>query len=146
MRRHIPVLAEAFRFYGAFVWGITGLVAVLMATMGVAVGALEGFTAGLTLLIPAVFAVAMGGGMGAMYRKVGAGLHAHRPWARYAALVLSVLVLGDLPFGLPLGLLGLGVLLDGEASAAFDAPTATEVGSDTVDVGRRAARRARQLA
>ena len=32
------------------------------------------------------------------------------------ALVLSVMVLGDLPFGLPLGLLGLGVLLDGEAA------------------------------
>jgi hypothetical protein len=126
MRRHIPVLAEAFRFYGAFVWCVTAAVALLMTTMAAGLGVVEGLGPAAALMIPAVFAVLGGGIVGAAYRRVGTGLHAHRPWARYVAVVLSVMVLGDLPFGLPLGLLGLGVLLDADAAGAFEGPTEPE--------------------
>ena len=145
MRRHIPTLAEAFRFYGAFVWFVTGLSVVLMGTMSVGVGAFEGIEAALVLWIPLLFAFLGGGALGALYRRVGDGLHAHRPWARYAALVLSVMVLGDLPFGLPLGLLGFGVLLDGEAAAAFE-PTAPEPPVTAEATRQRRPTRARQVA
>jgi len=146
MRRHIPTLADAFRFYGAFVWFVTGLSAALMTTMSLGVGALEGIQPALVLCIPLLFTLLGGGALGALYRRVGDGLHAHRPWARYAALVLSVLVLGDLPFGLPLGLLGLGVLLDGEAAAAFEPTASTPVARETRAARRVQAARARQVA
>ncbi len=150
MRRHIPVLAEAFRFYGAFVWFATGLAAVLMATVAAGVGVVEGLMPAATLLIPLVFALVGGGLLGALYRHVGAGLHARRPWARHVAVVLSVMVLGDLPFGLPLGLLGLGVLLDADAARAFEphaaaAPPTQETHQDTAH-GRLRGQRARHVA
>jgi len=149
MRRHIPVLAEAFRFYGAFVWFVTGLVAVLMTTMAAGIGVVEGLLPAMTLLIPLVFALVGGGLLGALYRHVGVGLHARRPWARYVAVVLSVMVLGDLPFGLPLGLLGLGVLLDADTARAFAPQMATpQPTQETEDAAhdRLRGHRARQVA
>ena len=114
--------------------------------IGIVDGALEGIQPALVLCIPLLFTLLGGGALGALYRRVGDGLHAHRPWARYAALVLSVLVLGDLPFGLPLGLLGLGVLLDGEAAAAFEPTASTPVARETRAARRVQAARARQVA
>lgn len=118
MRRHLPVLAQAFRFYGAWVTALTALASVVSFTVLTAV---DSVALGAVLAVP-VFA--MGAAMGGLYVAVGRGLDARRPWARIAGLVLSVLVIGDLPVGMALGIFGLGVLSDDEVTAAFANPVA----------------------
>jgi len=117
LRRHLPVLAHAFRFYGAWVFGLTVAASVVGSAL---VGLLiDGWLAALV----AVPAMSTGALIGAAYVGVARGLDARRPWARWAGLGLSALAIGDLPFGMALGLLGLGVLTDQEVAACFDDPT-----------------------
>jgi len=116
LRRHLPVLAHAFRFYGAWVFG---LCAVAAALGGVTLGLLEAWWLAATFFVPTV---AFGAAMGGSFVAVGRGLDQRRPWARWAGLALSALVIGDLPVGMALGLLGFGVLADDEVAACFDDP------------------------
>ena len=123
MRRHLPVLAHAFRFYGAWIFGLTALAGTLG---GVTVGLLEAWWLSALIFVPTL---AMGTALGSSYWIVARGIDQQRPWARWAGLILSGLAIGDLPVGLALGLLGFGVLADPEVAACFDDPT--------VPVGRR---------
>ena len=52
----------------------------------------------------------------------GIGLLKFQPWARIAAIVLSVINLINLPFGTALGIYGLWVLFNKETEALFGAP------------------------
>jgi hypothetical protein len=68
--------------------------------------------------------VAIAGGMllvlaaGGIY--VGVGLMQHRPWARAAAIILSVLALFHPPFGTALGIYTLWVLLSDESGSEYN--------------------------
>ncbi len=116
MRRHLPTLAHAFRFYGAWVASVTAVVALAMFVL---VAALESVALAGLLCLPVL---AVGAVIGSAYVGVARGLDQRRPWARWAGLALSVLVLGDLPVGTALGLLGVGVLTDDDVATAFAAP------------------------
>lgn len=112
MRRHIDVLAHGLRFYGALVAAVCSIVGVGVGGLGVALGepGVAAVSVGLVLV---------GGVAAAPFLITGRGLLQRRAWARPAGLVLSILILGDLPIGASLGLLGLGVLLDDDVARAF---------------------------
>lgn len=56
---------------------------------------------------------------------IGIGLIRLRPWARIAAIVLSILSLTMIPFGTIVGVYGLWVLFNGETERLFAAASAT---------------------
>jgi hypothetical protein len=113
MRRHLPVLSQAFQFYATWIGGLTAVASLgtfaLIAALGEwqlgLLGAGAGILAGVLFALP--------------FWWTGRGLRAEREWARWLGIVLSVLVITDIPFGLGLGLLGLGTLLDDEVARAF---------------------------
>lgn len=116
MRRHLPVLAHAFRFYAAWIGALSTMVALGVFAF---LTALDSVALGLLGILPIV---GMGSAIALAYAGVARGLDARRPWARWAGLALSVLVISDLPVGMALGLLGVGVLTDDEVADAFAAP------------------------
>ena len=144
MVRHLDVLANAFRFYGALVFSISGLASVLCA-----VAALFAGEPALVLGTPVLLAA--GALIAAPFALTGRGIDRRRPWARIVGMILSVMVIGDLPFGLGLGLLGLGVLTDPEVARAFpvaarSADRADERGTADLDaVLKRASARSARL-
>jgi hypothetical protein len=116
MRRYVDTLGWAFTVYGAFIvaLAIIGCVAGLAITL--LTGDFSGEIMGVLVLaatIPPLFAVP--------FLATGWGIRGRRPWARVAGLVLSVLVITDIPIGFALGAFGLGTLLDREVRAEFAA-------------------------
>jgi hypothetical protein len=56
---------------------------------------------------------------------IGIGLIRLRPWARIAAIVLSILSLTMVPFGTIVGIYGLWVLFNSDTERLFASPSAT---------------------
>ena len=112
MLRHLDVVAHALRFYGALVGAIFSVMALLVGTLAVATGEPA-------LLIAAPLMMGFGALFSVPFIVTGRGLLQGRPWARIAGIVLSMLIITDLPIGMSLGILGLGVLLDEEVAHAF---------------------------
>jgi hypothetical protein len=116
MRRYIDTLGWAFTVYGAFIVAVS----VLACIAGLALTLLTDVPAGevalavaLAATIPPLFA--------APFLATGWGIRGRRPWARIAGIVLSVLVITDIPIGFALGAFGLGTLLNREVRAEFAA-------------------------
>ncbi len=135
MRRHVDVLGHGFRFYGMLIMVIMAVVSALMVGLGLAF-------AEMVPMILGSFQLVFGLALGLPFVLTGRGILDGRPWARTLGLVLSVLMLGDFPIGMSLGVLGLGVLMDEEVAADFAAerPALKTVGRD------RALTRARRFA
>ena len=115
MRRSVSALAVGFAGYGALIVGILAFLALglglLGATGGIAVGELA-----LALAIVAVAAV----GFGCPFLLTAWGLHHRRAWARWPALALALLVVGNAPLGTLLGGYTLYTLLAEEGVAELD--------------------------
>lgn len=125
MQTHVRVLAVLHIVFGAMglvagigmlvlFGGLAGLAAINDRSGDAAaalpiLGAIGGliFVLALVLSLPEIIA--------------GVGLINYRPWARILAIVLSVLMLLQLPFGTALGFYGLWVLLSAEGAALFGA-------------------------
>lgn len=112
MRQHLDVVAHGFRFYGSLIAAVGLLVGI--GILGAGVWAGEPVIA---LLGPMV-AVGLGA-IGTPWLWTGRALLRGEPWARPAGIALSVVMLGDVPVGASLGVLGLGVLLDRDVTADF---------------------------
>ncbi|MBW1878999.1 MAG: hypothetical protein JRJ84_11595 [Deltaproteobacteria bacterium] len=121
MRRYIDTLGWAFTVYGAFIVAIS----VVVCVAGLAIVLLtDGFSGEIALVLALVATVVPL--FAVPFLATGWGIRGRRPWARIAGLVLSVLVVTDIPIGFALGAFGLGTLLDREVRAEF-AATATNL-------------------
>jgi hypothetical protein len=113
MRRHLPVLTHAFRFYAAWVASLTTLSSVAV------LGALAAAGEWQIGLAAAILGGVVGLAIATPFWWTARGLQGRREWARVLGVALSMLVITDIPFGLGLGLLGLGTLLDGDVAREF---------------------------
>ena len=134
MLHHLDVVAHGLRFYGALIGAVTTVCGLFGGAIALGLGEPLG------LLIAPAF-MAFGALIAAPFIATGRGLLDGRPWARTAGIVLSLLIITDLPIGMSLGILGLGVLLDEEVTAAFSGDGQT-TGSVEVSVDRSRARMA----
>ena len=121
MERHVDLLGRLLVIAGL----LQGLVAVAVLSLGVAAGAIarsgpaETYVAAsataATFIGAAVLIMAWGAANGA----AGVGLRRHRPSARTAGLVLTVLNVFVLPFGTALSFYTTWVLLNDESRRLF---------------------------
>lgn len=124
MRAHLHLLGILQLVWGAI--GLTLGISMLLLAMGaIALGAGEGsdrMAAGLTAAVFGIFAAALlaGGGANAW---AGRELRRNNPRGRLAVLWLGAVNLFILPFGTALGIYAFWVLLHNRTRAAFVAPS-----------------------
>ena len=124
MRSHVNLLGSL-----QLAWGAIGLLLVvsllLLATGAAAIArtSADPFTAVLTAVLFALFALAVGAA-GWANLWTGRAVRAHRAPGRTFGLVLAVPNLFVLPFGTALGIYTFWVLLHNESRATFEPPVA----------------------
>lgn len=126
MRQHIDTLGLLFMAYGGLqllgvlAMGVFVLLGGGLGLLGISEGDLElivmGSMYGMIGAVLVVFA-----GLSALSSlAVGWGLRGRRPWARIGGLILGLLSLMNMPLGTLLGLYACVVLLDKDATDAFE--------------------------
>jgi len=120
VEKHITLVGALHIGYGAF-HVLCALFAFLFIAGGGLLGGLiaeEEFVIGITLLIATTIAVWV------ILVSVpsivgGVGLLKHKPWARYVVLVVSVLILLNLPLGSGIGAYSIWVLVQDDSAKLF---------------------------